>query len=136
MTDAATDPSTVVRTFLEKLVELDIEAACALLHPEVEWRNTGLPTLRGTRVFGALRDMGRRGVRFEVELHHVAAEGDVVLTDRTDLLGFGPISSSFWVRGTFELRDGLIVLWDDAFSWGGFAGGAVVGILRGLTGRR
>ena len=40
-----------------------------------------------------------------------------VLTDRTDVLRKGKWETSFWVRGTFEVRDGRITLWDDAFSW-------------------
>ena len=40
-----------------------------------------------------------------------------MLTDRTDVIAVGSWETSFGVRGTFEVRDGLITLWDDAFSW-------------------
>lgn len=114
MTDANV---AVVRDFLEALAVPDSDRALALLSPDVEWRNTGLPTLRGKRVFGALRDMERRGVGFGVEIHGIAAgEAGLVLTDRTDYLWKGPVKTGFWVRGTFTVRDGLITVWDDAFS--------------------
>lgn len=125
------DPETTVRTFFDLLQRGEAETAVALLHDDVEWRNTGLPTIRGKkRVAGMLRDLERRRVRFEAELHHVAATGDVVLTDRTDVLRIGRWESSFWVRGTFEVVDGTIRLWDDAFSWGGFTRSSLVGLVR------
>ncbi len=110
-------PEDVVRTFLERLAQGDVESTLALLDPDVVWKNTGMPTFRGQRVQGMLRDMRNRGIGFRVEWHHVAASGDTVLTDRTDVITAGSWETSFRVRGTFELRDGLIVLWDDAFSW-------------------
>ena len=75
----------------------------------MEWRNTGLPTLRGRRVGGALLDLEKRGVGVVIETHHCAATGDVVLTDRTDTITFKRYRTSFWVRGTFRVEDGLIV---------------------------
>jgi len=108
----------VVREFLEALAVPDTERALELLALDIEWRNTGLPTFRGKRVFGMLADMERRRVGFGVEIHAIAAEGDLVLTDRTDYLWKGPLKTGFWVRGTFTVRDGLITVWDDAFSVG------------------
>ena len=122
----------VVREFFERLAAADAAGAVELLHTDVVWRNTGLPTFRGRRVGGMLLDSERRGVTVEVAMHHAAASGDVVLTDRTDTLRLGRWSTSFWVRGTFRLQDGLIVLWDDAFSWVDLAKGGVVG-LRGVV---
>jgi limonene-1,2-epoxide hydrolase len=125
----------VVRQFLS-LLETDPAASVELLHDDVEWRNTGLPTVRGKRRVGAmLRDMEKRKIGFEATMHHVAATGDVVLTDRTDVLRFGRWETSFWVRGTFEVVDGTIRLWDDAFSWGDFTRGSLVGLVRALRRR-
>jgi limonene-1,2-epoxide hydrolase len=125
-----TDPETVVRRFFELLNKEDAAAAAELLADDVEWRNTGMPTIRGARrVGGLLRDMEPRRISFSAELHHVAASGDVVLTERTDHLGRGRFASDFWVCGTFRVEDGRIVLWDDHFSWGnaltGFARGGI-----------
>jgi len=127
MTDptSASDNVTVVREFLEALAVPDAERAVELLALDVEWRNTGLPTFRGKRVFEMLKDMERRRVGFGVEIHAIAAQGELVLTDRTDYLWKGPIKTGFWVRGTFTVRDGLITIWDDAFSWGNMLKGFV-----------
>lgn len=120
----------IVRDFLS-LLETDPAASVALLHDDVEWRNTGLPTIRGRkRVGGMLRDMEKRGVGFAARMHHVAASGDTVLTDRTDVLSYRRWETSFWVRGTFQVVDGTILVWDDAFSWGGFTRSSLVGLVR------
>lgn len=124
-----TEPNiAVVRDFLHALAVPDVETALALLDPDVEWLNSGLPTFRGRRVFGMLKDMQRRGVGFDVDIEHIAATEDgVVLTDRTDVLEKGPLRTAFRVCGTFTLREGRIVRWDDQFS----TGGLLLGFLKG-----
>lgn len=129
------DAEILVRDFLNLLAVPDTAAAVELLHPDVEWRNTGLPTLRGRRVGGALLDLERRGVGVAIEMHHVASSGDVVLTDRTDTITFRRFRTSFWVRGTFLVKDGRILLWDDAFGWGNLLGGSLAGLGRLFVGR-
>lgn len=124
-----TDAGTVVQDFLTHLEQNRSAEAVALLSPDVVWRNTGMPTFRGAKVAGMLRDMQRRGIAFRVDLHHLAVNGDIVLTDRTDYLGFKRWESSFWVCGTFEVRDGLITLWDDHFSMGNLVAGSIRGLI-------
>ena len=129
------DSETVVREVFRLLENGDADAAVELMDPEIEWRNTGLPTFRGTKVHEMFKDMVRRGFGFTVQVHHVASDGDIVLTDRTDVLVYGRWSASFWVRGTFEVREGKIVLWDDAFSWGDFVSASLLGLARAITPR-
>lgn len=124
-----TAESTVVETFLNLLETNQADAAIELLAPEIEWRNTGMPTFRGKKVIAMLRDMERRGISFRVDMHHIAGNGSIVLTDRTDYLGFRRWESSFWVCGTFEVRDGLITLWDDHFSMGNLVAGSIRGLI-------
>ena len=125
----------LVRDFFTLLAVPDTAAAVELLHPDVEWRNTGLPTMRGRRVGGALLDMEKRGIGVIIDVHHVAAAGEVVLTDRTDHLTYKRYRTSFWVRGTFRVEDGRIIVWDDAFGWGNLFGGSVAGLGRLLLRR-
>lgn len=131
-----------VRAFLEHLARAETDEAVSLLDPGVEWRNTAMPTLRGDRVHQMLRDLGRRGVGFEVRWHHVAATDDAddaddgtVLTDRTDVIRYSGWETSFRVRGTFTVREGRITVWDDAFSWLELLGSGVAGLGRVLTSR-
>jgi limonene-1,2-epoxide hydrolase len=122
-------PQTVVEEFLDLLANRQAEAAIALLTDDIEWRNSGSPTLRGPKAIDALRQMERRNITFRVDHHHIAANGDVVLTDRTDYLGYGRFETSFWVCGTFVLREGRIAVWHDHFA----SGNVLLGSLRGLA---
>jgi limonene-1,2-epoxide hydrolase len=54
------------------------------------------------------------------EIKHIAAEGDVVLTERLDTFKMGDKTVTLDVMGTFEVRDGKIAAWRDFFdlaSW-------------------
>lgn len=136
-------PADVVRRFWIALQTGDARGAAHLLDDDVVWRNTGLPTLRGARAAATLTMLERRGVEVEVTIHHLAADGPVVLTDRTDTIRVGRCSSTFAVQGTFEVRDGLIVRWEDHFNWGeatlgtvrGSVGGLAAAVAAGLAGR-
>ncbi|MET8648342.1 limonene-1,2-epoxide hydrolase family protein [Nocardia aurea] len=131
------DSITTVREFFAALEIGAVGEALELLDPEIVWKNTSLPDVRGIkRVGGLLRGLSRDQVGFAAEIHHIAADGDIVLTDRTDILIFGPVRIAFWVTGTFELRGGRIVLWHDHFSWENFLRGTAVGLFRAVLGRR
>ncbi len=123
-------PEETVREFFRLLAAPDTKAAVALLADDVVWKNTGLPTFTGSKVGGMLLDAEKRGLTVEITIHHAAATGDTVLTDRTDVLRKGKWQTSFWVRGTFEVRDGKITVWDDAFSWADFTRGSLAGLTR------
>jgi limonene-1,2-epoxide hydrolase len=129
-------PEDTVRSFLEHLARRETDDALALLADDVVWRNTGLPTFEGKRVHGMVRDMEARGIGFDVHWKHVAASGDVVLTDRTDVIRVGRWETAFGVRGTFEVRDARIAVWDDAFSWLDLLRSGVLGLGRILTSGR
>src|SRR5205085_10834044 len=108
----------VVVDFLEALAAGNVDRAMELLTEDAVWINVSLPAVRGKRRIERLMRLGlERGARFRVHFHHVAAEGSVVLTDRTDAIGLGRVEQRFWVYGRFELRDGRIAVWRDSFDW-------------------
>jgi limonene-1,2-epoxide hydrolase len=126
----------VVEQFLAALERLDIDAALELLDPAIVYQNVPLPAARGVRaVEQQLRWLARYGRAFEVRWHNVAANGPIVLTERTDVLTFGQVSGAFWVCGTFEVRDGRIVLWRDRFDYVDFTWSFVRGAGRALLSR-
>ena len=123
----------VVERFLGALEKMDIDAAVALLDERVVYQNVPLPAARGVRaVERQLRWLARYGRAFEVQMHNVAANGSIVLTERTDVLTFGRVSGAFWVCGTFEVRDGRIVLWRDRFDFIDFTWSFVRGAVQAL----
>ncbi|MFI6367011.1 limonene-1,2-epoxide hydrolase family protein [Nocardia sp. NPDC050630] len=124
------DAITTVREFFAALEIGAVDEALDLLHPDVVWKNTSLPTVGGGLTRKILRGLNRDTIGFAAEMHHIAADGDCVLTDRTDILRVGPLRIAFWVCGTFELRDGRIILWHDHFSWENVLRGTAVGLIR------
>ena len=126
----------VVLAFLAALERFDIDGAVELLAADVVYQNVPLPAARGKRaVEKQLRGLARYGSGFEVELHNVAADGPVVLTERTDVLVLGRLHAAFWVCGTFEVRDGKITLWRDRFDMVDFLLSFVRAALKAVVGR-
>lgn len=118
----------VVERFLGRLQEMDVEGAVALCADEVVYQNVPLKPARGRKaVRRQLKAMTRIGTGFEVEMRNIAANGPVVLTERVDVLRRGSFAMDFWVCGTFEVRDGKIVLWRDYFDWPTFLAAGVRG---------
>ena len=124
MTEQPTDQRTItaqidnahtVEVFLAALQDQDVDAAGAVLDEHLVYQNVGFPTIRGRgRAMKLFRGMeGRAG--FEVKIHRIAVNGSSVLTERTDVLVFGPVRLQFWVCGVFEVKDGRITLWRDYF---------------------
>ncbi|AIG80828.1 MULTISPECIES: limonene-1,2-epoxide hydrolase family protein [Amycolatopsis] len=124
-----TDPKTVVTGFLQALEEFDIDRALGFVAIDIVYQNVPLPPARGlSAVEKQLRAMTRYGSGFEARTHHIAADGPIVLTERTDVLRRGAWEAEFWVCGTFEVRDGRIVLWRDYFDWTTFLAASAKGV--------
>ena len=130
-TERSTETIAPVAAFLDALVRGDREAALGLVTEDLTYINVGMPTIRGRRgldrAFGGL---WRGRARFGYHMNHVAAEGDVVLTDRVDWITVGRFRAVFWVYGRFVVKDGQITVWRDSFDYADMA----VGIVRGLVG--
>lgn len=111
-------PETVVRAFIDALERLDADAACALVADDILYVNKGLPAVRGRAQFDrAIGMLATHCDAFEGRINHLAVNGDIVLTERVDLIGKGAFRPEFWVCGTFQVRDGKIVLWRDHFDF-------------------
>lgn len=133
MADAkkSTDPIDVVERFIAALERFDLDAAMELVDDEIVYQNVPFPPARGARQFrGQMESFAKACDVFEVETHNIAAEGQTVLTERTDVLGRGRFRAGLWVCGTFELRDGKIVVWRDRFDFANL----LAGLARGLFG--
>jgi len=124
-------PTLVVERFLELLRLGDVDGAVELLAVDVEYKNVGLPTVRGRervrRLFRAT--LGRPGAGFEVYVHAISADGGTVLTERTDVLELGRLRVQFWVCGRFDVHDGQIVLWRDYFDQMNIVAATIRGLL-------
>lgn len=133
MTAPTSTEAQVVETFLDALARLDVAAVGELLDPDVVYQNVSLPPARGrAATLRVLDSMARPLTGFEIHTHRLAADGPVVLTERTDVAIAGRVRIAFWVCGTFEVHDGRITLWRDYLDWADVTRAAVTGVARGL----
>lgn len=132
-TDDKTRTDDNIRTvegFLYALQDEDFDTAEAALADDLLYENVGYSKIRGGRTVGKMFRKMQGRIGFEVKFHRVAADGNAVLTERTDALIFGPLRLQFWVCGIFEVHDGRITLWRDYFDSFDF----LKAIVRGLVG--
>jgi limonene-1,2-epoxide hydrolase len=121
MTDQASrvssdvDNARTVEIALYALQDQDFETVDSAFADEIVWQNVGFPTMRGRQRIVNLLRRGQGRVGFEVKIHRIAADGNTVLTERTDALVIGPLRLQFWVCGVFEVHGGRITLWRDYF---------------------
>jgi limonene-1,2-epoxide hydrolase len=135
MTDQASrvssdvDNARTVETFLYALQDEDFDTADSVLADNIVWQNVGVLTLRGRERIMKIFRRGQGRAGFEVKIHRIAAEGNAVLTERTDALIFGPLRLQFWVCGVFEVHAGRITLWRDYFDMFDFAKATLRGMV-------
>ncbi|MGB3055112.1 MAG: limonene-1,2-epoxide hydrolase family protein [Acidimicrobiales bacterium] len=127
-------PTQTVTALLAALEDLDVDAALTFCSPDVVYQNVPLKPARGQREVGkVLRSMMKFANGFRVDYINLAANGPVVLTERTDVISAGPVAAGFWVCGTFEVHDGLITLWRDRFDWVDFTTSFVRGGVKAVV---
>ncbi len=120
----------IVTQFLHALERKDYPQIDALLAPDLRYTNVSLPTIKGGKTVSTLFErIMSRGGGFEVQIHSIAANGDTVMTERTDVLKIGPLKVGFWVCGTFQVVDGRITVWRDYFDWLDIGRGTLRGLL-------
>ncbi len=124
-------PEHIVERFLQLLSLGEVDDAVDVLDADVVYTNVSLPALRGReRVRRLARlTLGRPAAGFEVYLHAISSKGGTVLTERTDVLTYGPVRIQFWVCGRFDVEGDRIVAWRDYFDWLDFGLATVRGLL-------
>ena len=106
----------VVEEFCGLMVKRDAEALRPLLADDVVYLNTGKPAVAGAEA--VVENLAGQFERFpdsyEYRIVNIAADGDVVLTERQDMIrgSDGPVHA-VPVMGAFVVRDGRIVRWTD-----------------------
>jgi limonene-1,2-epoxide hydrolase len=128
-------PKETVAAFLAALERLDVDAAMAFAAKDISYQNVPLRPARGyNAVEKQLKTLFGRCTGFEARISHLAADGPIVLTERVDVLKFRAWEAEFWVCGTFEVRDGRIVLWRDYFDWATFLAASARGLWKTAAG--
>jgi limonene-1,2-epoxide hydrolase len=110
-------PEETVNEFVKRVVSKDLDAACELVTPDVEYDNVPMGKNYGPdgikAVLGAMVD-GVGTVEFVINRQH--AVGNVVVNERVDRFEVNGTWIDLPVAGFFEVNDdGLISLWRDYF---------------------
>lgn len=115
------DAIEVVSSFCDEMSKRDPEALRPYLAQGVVYQNTGMPAKKG--IDDVLADLAGQFSMFpdtyEYRTENIAANGNVVLTERVDIInGFDGSLHGVPVMGTFVVEDGLITRWTDYFDTG------------------
>jgi limonene-1,2-epoxide hydrolase len=113
----------IVKAFFDRWDAIDqvYSSFREFFRPDTIWENVGLTTTTGPEEAVALiKSYGARMplVKFSVDMLAIAADGNVVLTERVDHVhdAEGAIVGSIRVMGALEVADGKIVRWRDYFN--------------------
>jgi limonene-1,2-epoxide hydrolase len=133
--EAPSTPIAVVNRFFAALAAQDLAEATALLHEDIVYQNVPFPADRGKdAVVRRLKSFERIVNKFEVRIVNIAENGPIVLTERVDILSGPCVYLDIWVCGTFEVREGRIILWRDYFDLAEATAKLAVGPVRRLLG--
>ena len=106
----------IILDFIEAWNRLDYEAIYAAMTDDIYYHNIPMEPCVGIDAVHALLDSPSFSFdSAQWDIHHIAASGEVVLTERTDKFRIGDKWIAIRVMGTFELRDGKIAKWRDYF---------------------
>lgn len=110
-------PQETVEAFIDAWNRLDMEAAFGLMADDIVWHNIPLEPANGKAAVEAMMQGMPPMEGCNWETHAIAANGNTVLTERTDnFVLAGGKKASIRVMGAFEINaDGKVSQWRDYF---------------------
>ena len=112
-------PEEVVQEFCAAFATKDVDTISNLLADDVVYHNVGMaPAVGKEASIAMIQGFLDMAEKMTFQIHRIAANGDSVLTERTDTFTINGADSPVAVMGTFDLRDGKIVAWRDYFDMG------------------
>jgi limonene-1,2-epoxide hydrolase len=114
-------PIDVVNRFCKDVETLDLERIGEFFAADAVYHNIPVDPVTGVDNIKSTLASFTGGVeKLEFRVHHIVAEGPVVLTERTDVFVLPHVTIELPVMGTFEVRDGKITAWRDYFDMNQF----------------
>jgi limonene-1,2-epoxide hydrolase len=110
------EPIDVVRRFCDMWSTRDVDAIVAFFTDDAVYDNIPMEAVTGTEAIRAFIDGFTGSIeKVEFRVDNIAANGDVVLTERVDIFTLPGKTIELPVMGTFEVRGGKIAAWRDYF---------------------
>jgi len=116
-------PQQIVEAFIGHWNACDIDAMMALCAPDIVYHNIPMEPVHGTAQMREMVAGFLAGIAScDWQTHAIAANGNTVLTERTDAFNFKDgRRAAVRVMGTFEVgANGLITHWRDYFDMAEF----------------
>ena len=106
---------TIVQELCDRMVQRDAEALRRFFTDDAVYQNCGMPATVGVDaiVQNLVGQFGMFPDSYEYVVKNIVGDGDVVLTERLDLIGTPSGVQAVPVMGAFVLRDGKIARWTD-----------------------
>lgn len=114
-------PIEIVTDFCAAFDRLDWETIYVHLADDIVYHNIPMEPVHGLDAFKAVYAAFPVS-EAQFEIHHIAANGSVVLTERTDRFVLAGKPIVIRVMGVFEISNGKIAVWRDYFDLAQFAG--------------
>jgi limonene-1,2-epoxide hydrolase len=119
-------PIEIVEDFFAAARAKDVVRCSSFFSDDVVYQNVPFPADHGrAKAERTLRLFFKLPGQFTVDIHHIAERDGVVLTERTDGVVHPFFAFSFWVCGTFVVKNGRITEWRDYFDVGAFVAKAL-----------
>jgi limonene-1,2-epoxide hydrolase len=110
------DSETIVRDFCAAWERRDIDELLGFFTEDAVYHNMPTDPAKGhDAIRGVLMLFVPMAKEIEFRIDHLAADGDVVFTERVDSFVLEKGKISIPVAGVFEIRDGKIAAWRDYF---------------------
>lgn len=114
-----TDNIELVRRFCAAWQEADVAQILDFFVEDAVYHNMPIQPVQGKDAMkGMIEQFMAPFERAEFAITHIAASGDVVLTERVDRFFGADKTVELPVMGTFEIKDGKIAAWRDYFDLG------------------
>ena len=109
-------PTETVKRFCAAWSDNDLDALMAFFTDDAVYHNIPIDPVRGVDTIRSTIAGFTQGVeKIEFRVDNIAADGDVVMTERVDVFHLPGKTIELPVMGTFEVKDGKIAAWLDYF---------------------
>lgn len=113
----------LVRAMLGAWSALDVDGVMAQVAPDAIWDDPSHGPIAGhDAIREAVAGYVGRMTHADMEIRHLLAGADLVMTERVDRFTFDGRQVAAAVMGVFEVRDGKITAWRDYFDMSGAGG--------------